>query len=482
LPRIRQAEFVSDKKYADRLRENLPPDRLAEFAQIERDAQSALPPADAIEKVIDNLSYGLFDWAITDAEAVQSLEILKGLSGEKLAVALNRIDYGRLMDNLPADRRQELVDLLAKALGTGGTTETSEKQDPGVALRSLRFGSDHGVMKDNQKDWTDAGTIYPEPEWTVSPEGKEKSAPISHRKDSNIAVELGMDVAPAAAPEAPVEIKGESDVEFLRFGFSGSLGGGSGKLIPMTSTGKLPDAVTAIRDKYVTWKLRWRQRDLLLGRSGPLTIFETIGDPRNPAAVTYKRMEKAVELVGSSPTLASHDIVKNMMFRWTRFNLDVRYTNEWDLAGDMETGAQCIDLVRFVQSVIGMVGAPGIAKAVVVWAQPAAPLTGIESPWPHGGMSSGLIPPYPGQPTWRAFLLDGDMRTNNYEAALVFTDSGTTRYYPGGVPSVLANPDQVLRVFNCLAWIHPVGGQYEIMDVAASYRAGHCIVGSRHSW
>lgn len=163
--------------------------------------------------------------------------------------------------------------------------------------------------------------------------------------------------------------------------------------------------------------------------------------------------------------------------------MDVRYTNEWDLAADMETGAQCIDLVRFVQSVIGMVGAPGVAKAVVIWAQPAAPLIAIEDPWPSGGMSSGRIPPYTGQPTWIAILLDGDMRPNNYEAALVFSDSGTTSYYPGGVPSVMSHPDEVLRVFNCLAWIRPVdGGRYEIMDVPASYRAGACTVGTRHSW
>jgi hypothetical protein len=483
LPLIRQAEFVSDTKYADRLRENLPPDRKAEFAQIEKDAQSALPPKGTVESIIDKLSYGLFDWAITNADAIEALEALKGLSAERLAVALNRINYGRLMDNLPVERRQELVDLLEAAVGTGGTTETSEKQEPGVALRSLRFTSDHGIMKDNRGDWTASGKPFQEPEWTVSPEGKEMSAPISHSKDSNVEVEIGMDVAPSTARPAPVGIMGQSDVDFLRFSFSGSASGGTGKVIAMTSAGKVPDEVTAFHDKYVTWKVRWGSREREMGRSGPFTIFTTMNYPKDSTAVTYKRMEKAVELVGSSPTLVPHDIVKNIMFRWTSFNLDVRYTNEWDLAADMETGAQCIDLVRFVQSVIGMVGAPGVAKAVVIWAQPAAPRVAIEDPWPSGGMSSGRIPPYPGQPMWRAILLDGDMRPNNYEAALVFSDSGTTGYYPGGVPSVMSHPDEVLRVFNCLAWIQPVdGGRYEIMDVPASYRVGACTVGTRHSW
>lgn len=315
LPLIRQAEFVSDTKYADRLRENLPPDRKAEFAQIEKDAQSALPPKGTVESIIDKLSYGLFDWAITDADAIEALEALKGLSGERLAVALNRIDYGRLMDNLPVERRQELVDLLEAAVGTAGATETSEKQDPGVALRSLRFTSDHGIMKDNREDWTASGKPFPEPEWTISPEGKEKSAPISHRKDSNVAVEIGMDVAPSTAQTAPVGIIGQSDVDFLRFSFSGSASGGAGKVIAMTSAGKVPDEVAAFHDKYVTWKVRWGSREREMGRSGPFTVFTTMGYPKDPAAVTYKRMEKAVELVGSSPTLVPHDIVKNIMFR-----------------------------------------------------------------------------------------------------------------------------------------------------------------------
>ncbi len=194
-------------------------------------------------------------------------------------------------------------------------------------------------------------------------------------------------------------------------------------------------------------------------------------------------MEKAIELVKSSPRLDSHEIVKTIMFRWTRFNLDVRYANEWDLAADMDTGAQCIDLVRFVRSAIEMVGAPGTAEAMVVWAQPSSPLIGIESAWPHGGMSSGLIPPHPGQPNWQAALLDGDMRPNNFEAALKFTDAGVMRYYPGGVRSVLTTPDEVLRVFNCLAWIEALAGaRYEIREVPASYRASSCVVGTQHNW
>ena len=53
-----------------------------------------------------------------------------------------RINYGRLMDNLPENRRQELIDLLAAGLGSTGTFPTSESKEPGTALRSLDFVSD----------------------------------------------------------------------------------------------------------------------------------------------------------------------------------------------------------------------------------------------------------------------------------------------------------------------------------------------------
>jgi hypothetical protein len=483
LPRFQQAEFVSDRKYVDRLRENLPRARVAELAAIEADVAGMVPPRSDLERVIENLSYGLFDWAITDQEAIEALEILKKLPDERLAVALSRIDYGRLMDNLPPQRRQELIDLLAKGLGTGGLREIGEKREPGFALRSLAFTSDHGVMRDNDKDWSAAGTPYPQPEWRSLEPGKALSAPISHTMDRHIDAELGFDVLPASATPANVNITGDSDVDFLRFSHTATMSGGTGKTAAMSSIGKLPTEVTAFRDKYIDWKVKWGAWEHEVARTGPFTLFVTIADPANPGAVTYRRMAKAVELVASSPTLDSHDIVKTIMFRWTNFNLDVRYANEWDLAGDMETGAQCIDLVRFVQSVIGMVGAPGTAEAVVVWAKPPAPDAAIERPWPHAGMSSSEVAPHPGEPSWSAALLDGDMRPNNYEAALKFTDGGVMRYYPGGVPEVMTTPDEVLGVFNCLAWIKPVGGnRYEIMEIPASYRAGACVVGERHRW
>jgi hypothetical protein len=151
----------------------------------------------------------------------------------------------------------------------------------------------------------------------------------------------------------------------------------------------------------------------------------------------------------------------------------------WKFADEIEKGGQCIDIVRFVRAIIEMVGCPGTVQAIVVWAQPDAPNTPIESTWPMGGMST--VGRHPAHPDWFAALLDGDWHANNFEAALKFSDGSTTAYYPGGVKAVFTNRLQVLQVFKCLAWIKATGGKgCRIMEVPADYPYGPCPVGSEH--
>ncbi|MCB9541703.1 MAG: hypothetical protein R3F65_06220 [bacterium] len=66
-----------------------------------RRAQLAAQVATVLGEVNGLLSYGVFDWAITDAEALQAVQTLGTLPLEALAGAVGRIDVGRLLDNLP---------------------------------------------------------------------------------------------------------------------------------------------------------------------------------------------------------------------------------------------------------------------------------------------------------------------------------------------------------------------------------------------
>jgi hypothetical protein len=159
------------------------------------------------------------------------------------------------------------------------------------------------------------------------------------------------------------------------------------------------------------------------------------------------------------------------MANWNQYDLKVPVRpNIWTFADEIDIGGQCIDIVRFVQALIDMVGCPGDAQAVVVWAKPDSPFDAIESLWGEGAMSSipGRHSPTGGWLT--ATLLDGDYHSNNFEAALKFKHGGKLAYYPGGVDAILRTPDQVLRVFRCLAWTQYAGGlNCRIVEVPANY-------------
>jgi hypothetical protein len=63
---------------------------------------------DVVEDVRDKLSYGAFDWAITDSEATQALNMLAALGQDELRNALRQLEQtykSRLLDNLPAGAR-----------------------------------------------------------------------------------------------------------------------------------------------------------------------------------------------------------------------------------------------------------------------------------------------------------------------------------------------------------------------------------------
>ncbi|MGH4011663.1 MAG: eCIS core domain-containing protein [Pseudonocardiaceae bacterium] len=69
-----------------------------------------------IERINSLLSYGFFDWAITDREAVEALMLLRSMSQQDRAIALRQINVDRLLDNLPERRKPELAVFLVSAL------------------------------------------------------------------------------------------------------------------------------------------------------------------------------------------------------------------------------------------------------------------------------------------------------------------------------------------------------------------------------
>jgi hypothetical protein len=266
----------------------------------------------------------------------------------------------------------------------------------------------------------------------------------------------------------------------LSFSYSGSMTGGLNRRISMRSSGTLPNAVAALHDRRIAWTVNWNGKDHELVPTLGHTVFVTLADPRNPGAVTYKRLAKAIEIVEPLGTQDPHAIVAGIMKNWNVYDLRRRYPNEWDLADNIAAGAQCIDIVRFVMSVIGVIGCAGDAEAVVIWADPRDPDVPIEARW-EGEIGMATVGRHPAHPFWHATLLDGNWHSNNFEAALKFEHGGRRAYYPGGVDAIMSAPLEILHVFKCLAWVLPSGGlKCRIMEVPADYPFGPCPVGSEH--
>lgn len=491
LSRYQQAVFVSSEPYAGRLRDNLPGERIPEYDAIVASVQSIAPSTakNKIKKIESLLSYSIVDWAITDAEAIQALDLLKSLSGTELTVALGTVNYGRLMDNLPDDRKQELIDLLSSNLATGAARDQEEKSHPGSVLTDITFTSDHGVLKDNNKTWAPGGSLYSEPEWSRDNKDKIISKPITHSMGKNVQVNLSVNAVPATATAAPVHLKGESRHGFLSFNHTGTMQGGVNATGVISSNAAIPDGIRHIQDEEIVWRLKWRGWEHEIGRSRH-DMFVTMNNPLSASEVTLKRMLMAIGIVEPLATVDPHEIVRGIMRNWNRYNLAVPLsTTGWEWIDNFTNGAQCIDIVRFVNGVLTMIGSPGTVEAVVVWAKPDAPATPIEELWtdigcretlPAGGWTPGTTHCALHKPAYAGVgLIDGDWKLNAFEAALKFNHGGSLAYYPGGVDSVMKSPDEVLNVFKCLARFSGQGGnKCKIEHVYADYKYGPCPVGA----
>ncbi|MFZ1220564.1 MAG: DUF4157 domain-containing protein [Chthoniobacterales bacterium] len=341
-----------------------------------------------------------------------------------------------------------------------------------LTLKAVRFTSDHGLMKDNQASWDGAGPNFAKPEWT-SAIPNTKSAPISHTKNQAVKVDITLDVAPETVTRVPVNLKGQSALSFLTFNASGSLNGGKDQVLSATSVGMIPDAIDDQYQKQtIDWSAEVIGQNQVLGQSLDHAVFVTYDTPVG-GGVTHKRMAKATELTkgfGNKP----HDIVSGEMKRFPSYNLQKPYNgNIWPLADDILSSAECQAIVRFVQAVNNMVGVPGTAVGIAVYADPASPSVPIVASLLASGGATGAMADFPPDSQGRkAFLYDGGGFANNYEAALEF-DFGGKLYYPGGVPGGhgVATTLNVLHSFKKMSWSRwdPAANRFKAVKLIFCY-------------
>jgi len=81
---------------------------------------------DKAKSIKEKLSYGLLDWAVTDAEARDVIKELAAMSDGSLQAMLGKLGskhIGRLLDNLSAGDRKKYASTVVRVIRLGGTGE-----------------------------------------------------------------------------------------------------------------------------------------------------------------------------------------------------------------------------------------------------------------------------------------------------------------------------------------------------------------------
>lgn len=313
-----------------------------------------------------------------------------------------------------------------------------------VELKKLTFKTDHGLMRDNNSNYTASGSVFTKPDWTDAG----KNNPISHTMNQNVGVELEFLVTPSDAPSRSYTIKGTGPTG-LNYESTINLPGGT-VTIPLTSTDKLENKVQKLTGS-INWVITKDSTNVLTVSTGSHTVYVTMGTPRNdgtvPNSVTQKRMERAVQVVAAAGSLDPHTIVKRVIQDQGAFDLSGAKVNEWEVP---DSPSDCQSIVRFTAAVLNMINVPGTVVHKNVYAIESAPTRGIEVD-PPGGLNN----PRRFHPNgiWLLALIDGSAGCNAFEATAKFTHGGVTKYYAGGTQGIFDNPNQVLTVFQSLSWI-----------------------------
>ncbi|WP_437280274.1 hypothetical protein WME90_06865 [Sorangium sp. So ce375] len=388
------------------------------------------------------------------------------------------------------------------------TTESPQPDaERPIALHSIEFRSDHGLMKDckGENGWRNAGPVCPAPEWT-----QRGAVPLSISMGRNIVVRLGLSPGDAASAAA---------AEIRAVGPEGIV----------LESRRSRAAISAPHDLFSTRRLERRIQKLNLALSwsagaGAMVspaqtsnvVYVTMGRPQTDRqdawqedGVTLKRMDRAVSWVSPLDTIDPHEIVSGIMGRFPTYTLlpsprvprkyhHPTFLNDeggaWAMTDYVEESGECQAIVRLLRGMLRQLGIPGRTRMIVVWGDPnvgggrrTLAADAEQKPW--AGLDAAKVE---GGRVWRAALVDGPVEVgrtypashtrlpdgslspglNRYEAALEFSHGGVTRYYAGGA-GVFDSVEPILGVFWGLIWFSSAPNDgYRVEQIVATYRGG----------
>ncbi len=375
-----------------------------------------------------------------------------------------------------------------------------------IALRSIEFRSDHGLMKGckGESGWKNAGDPCPQPEWT--PQG---GSPLSVTMGQKLVIRLNAAVSGGESGAAPSRIRGAGPAG-ITFESGGLAPAAFGAPIELASTQRIERRIQKL-DLTVTWSAGAGNQ--VSPQTTSNVVYVTMGRPQTDRqnvwqedGVTVKRMDRAVSWIAPLGTLDPHTIVGSLMAMFPSYTLQPSprvprqyrhptYVNEeggaWAMSDYPEETGECQAIVRLIRGMLRQTGIPGQTRVIVVWGDPRVgggrtPQFADQEEQPWAGLDATQEQ---GGRVWRAALIDGPVeegRTypashtrmadgtlspglNRYEACLEFTHGGVTRYYAGGA-GVFEDKQQILNVFWGLIWFSPAENDgYWVEKIVARY-------------
>ena len=408
-------------------------------------------------------------------------EVPRGSAGGDLRVARTAADLGHFNTIMLDDAEVKKVVLVT-----------------GVTLKSASVTTDHNLIRNNDKDWEFHGTLYPDPDWK---DGDTSANPVSHTEKIAVGIEATFEVTPADATEATCSITAEASAGDLTFSSYGTLKGGKVKFAVVCSPLSLVSGTVGKLTTDLSWKVKdiGRDKEFEPGSSLGHTLYMTFGKPASPYTnedgSTLKRMKKAVDVIAGTAETDPHKIAEKLQKLFNHYTLTPDgaipkeykhpgYLNDkggaWWLADYLKYAGECQAMVRYMLALMKQVGCPGTIEPVVVWAEEddkgnvtvkegvlgvAAALVGAKTR-SMGGLECKptLVDKnpvvghtYTGDPSSGNYI-----GINNFEACARVDHGGAKKYYPGGLQGPRNSPQEVIKCFYALCWVHVDEGDVDL--------------------
>lgn len=220
-------------------------------------------------------------------------------------------------------------------------------------LESITFTSDHGILVNNDSDWTDSGTPYGEPEWI---KGTAINNPITHTKNTKLTINVTVRVSPAGLA---FDLIG-TGANYMTFEKTGNTSSGADQTLSITANVNLPDHIATLSNE-ISWKIKLIDPlniEIDLGKSGPHKIYLTYGTPSG-SVVTEKRMNWCVSLANGK--VSDTDIADSIgpeAVNASHFGHDFfSLSNPWPVLGSNGDCGTLSTLMKKGLELLGVLGA-----------------------------------------------------------------------------------------------------------------------------